>query len=608
MERADRDEHGRAVDGRRSVVMTRARLAQRRFVALMAAGVALGACSFPRVFSPESREDVVAESSSDGATDVALFDVVARDASDAAMDVAMDAAPDAAPDAASDAAPDVLRDVPMDTVADVAREAATDAGSTCGASDAGDASSAPRVQWARNWGGPGDQGSTGGGAMTFGEGGEVITDASGNVYVISSYLAGIEIAGMPFTATRYATLLIKYSPSGALLWVKNFHTMAAAGSSDFSAADLFWDAATDEVVVIAKGFGGEARINNVVVGAGALTECPAIVRFAAGSGEMRDAFVFSTSSNWSARAFARTPRDTVLIAGPITAPTPLPGGTMAMPVGAGSRDALIVEWNYRTNSVVNHWVIGGAADEDVNTVAELPGGDIVIGGKMSSALPTTVGGIGVPASDGFDGFYARFTRAGAVQAYRLLRGPGNGTLVHRIVLGPSGDYYLSGLYDGSVEYDPAAMRSLSGTGNGGYVARVASSTNAIQWFVGQTNGGNGFFGVRRIVVDACEQVHGAFTASASDSFARFAGASLNPAGGALNPHSFVFVLRGADGAVDRLDRMGSPAGFFATHALALLPDGRHVIKGDLSGSLTVDGHTFASPGGNIDQFAVALTF
>jgi hypothetical protein len=113
-----------------------------------------------------------------------------------------------------------------------------------------------------------------------------------------------------------------------------------------------------------------------------------------------------------------------------------------------------------------------------------------------------------------------------------------------------------------------------------------------------------------IVVDSCERVHVAFATGARDSFTEFAGVSLSPAGAAQPyAHTFIGVMRSSDASMIRLDRIGpTSAGFFGLQAMTLLPDGRHAIKSDLSGTTTVEGVTFTTPDNMIDQFAAALSF
>lgn len=465
-----------------------------------------------------------------------------------------------------------------------------------------DAGPAPRVAWGRNWGGVGPNASTGSGTK-----GEITSDDRSNVYVVSTYGSGIEVAGTPYVTNRFGGLVIKYDAMGTRQWVRNFNT---PGTGDFIPVRLFWDRVRDEVVVLANGFGGEARVDATRVGTRPLSSSAVVVRLDATTGNVVGGGYVFGSSQWDSLALGRTASGNILIGGAFFSNLTLPDGTVVNPIAPGTADALIVEWNYVTNTVVRHFVVGGAGHESVFAVAELPDGDIVLGGRYSSAVPTMVGGIAVPATVGDDAMIARIAPTGAVRAFRVLRGPGNGQAVNEVQVGPSGDYYLSGYYDGSVEYDAMTPRTLSGSSSGSFVARVRAADNDWAWFVGQTGGGGTIEGVRRFSIDPCERVHVAFSTSARDSFTEFAGVSLSPSGTAISfAHAFIGVMRGSDGSLVRLDRLGpTTAGFFGVQAMTLLPDGRHAIKGDLSGTMTVDGTTFTTPDNMVDQFAATLSF
>ena len=156
--------------------------------------------------------------------------------------------------------------------------------------------------------------------------------------------------------------------------------------------------------------------------------------------------------------------------------------------------------------------------------------------------------------------------------------------------GPSGDFYVSGLYDFStlVEDFP-----LNGTSLGTILARYDAETGRPLWATGLQDGGDSRFGQRRFVVAEDESVH--FTLSTAVGPGTVFGTNRAPM---ENSGHVIHLMRvdGETGALER-ERVIGVEGVATLHSgcLAFLDDETAIVAGNFNLSGNFLGLPFGHP-------------
>ncbi len=404
--------------------------------------------------------------------------------------------------------------------------------------------------WEKHWGG-----------QTFGDYlGDVAVDASGNVYVVSTFHQA-DVGGGVLTAVGGTDFLVaSFTATGAHRWSKRF------GGTGFEQGTGIVTDGTN--VYVSGSFGG-----TVDFGAGPVTELGFGDAFAltltASSGGFVAVKTFGTAGNDAAIEIGVDAGNNVTVCGIFDRGTmDLGGGSSIM--GPGELNAFVASfapagthrWSRRLNGTV--------ADE----IAECEGlavdaaGNVTVSGDLSE--PTDFGfGTVTPAANG-DAYVASYTSTGAPRWARLW-GSGGADTADALAVDASGNVLAAGRFTGTVDF---------GTGP-------------------QTAGGS--FAVYVIALDGAAGTT-RFVRPLDDS-AFMAGIAADPAGhpivvgslsgtadlgtGALAPlgESDVFAL-GVDRTTgtSRFARRLGGAGFDGARAIAVGPGGAMIIGGDFEGS------------------------
>ncbi len=457
------------------------------------------------------------------------------------------------------------------------------------------------VDWSESWGGPLSD-------LVPLEG-DIVAGPDGTVYVATTYTTSIPAYGTTYStaATRIGSLILAFASDGTPLWRANFTT----GTSGIVLINRLIIGPDNDLFVVGIGTGGgDLLINDVAQGrfsfisggfAARLDETGAVVWATA---------VASGTSDFQGLALSAT--GDLVIAGSFRGTLRLAGADMT---SLGGEDAFVARMNPREGTYLSQFRFGGAAgSENALAVVELGdgSGDVIVGGRYNVGAAEI--GITLPLAGLTDGFYARFTSAGAFVMGGRVASIGQDQ-VNDVRAGAGERWYLGGVGGGPLTYGPAAStfpsESVLVSGQFPFVAAVEGRSAASHggWMVGQTASGapiQSTVGVRRIRLDASGNVRAVF------STATRAGSAFGdvPISTSFNA-PFVATINGSTGAttvrvVDGVDEV-------RVSAIDLAPGGALVIAGSYHSYLGVGGTTRVLNAtlptrGTWDQFVMRLVF
>ena len=415
---------------------------------------------------------------------------------------------------------------------------------------------------------------------------EIALLSDGRSYVAASYWGSIRVGETNHSAPGSGTLLLHFDPLQRLVWARN---VRVAGEGGVTLTRLLVDDATGDVFVTGSGSGDNALFDGSPIGP--VGSGAGIVMRVSATGSLLWGVTFP--GDWSAdvRGLARDGAGDVVVAGTIQGSAFI-GETQL--VAEGQADGFVARLAPSDGEVLGVFQLGNAeGSERAHAIAVLPGGDYVVVGEYDG-LSADFGGVGLTTGGNTDGFWARLTPAGAGIHAGGADGPQADSFFD-VQVGPSGDYYVSGRFDGTTVVGGISL--AGGPMPGGMLARVSASSGAATWAHGQEGSGSADHGMRRFVVDASEVIR-AVLPSHTGTGATFGGVALAPTS---TSGTFVVVVSGA-GTITQIVPLVSPVEGFSMLSIARA-GGRTLGAGVFSGSATFGGHPLVSNGGS-DQVVV----
>ena len=357
-------------------------------------------------------------------------------------------------------------------------------------------------------------------------------DAAGNTYTAGTFGGTVNFAPVGSTAVSLVSkgtsdaFLAKYSPTGALLWVRD---LGGAAGNTAAANGVVVDAAGNATLV--GQFSGSAEFNPG--GASARLTGGGVVGFAArydASGNYVWARAFTDGVSESAKSVDLDAAGNAYIAGVFWGSggrgnfgtTASGAAATAASVGYGS-NGYVLKLDAAGNTV---WAngFGGTSADQATRVAADAAGNVYVAGILSGTA--TVGGTTLTSRGGTDVFLEKLSAAsGSVQWATSFGGPGSDS-TGGLAVDATGNVYLGGTFYGSVAIGGTTINS-GGTGTpGGFLAKY-SPAGGVQWAsaLSSTQGSS----VNDVKVDSAGSVYigGNFTGVAS-----LGGPALYSGGGA----------------------------------------------------------------------------
>lgn len=326
--------------------------------------------------------------------------------------------------------------------------------------------SAGTVQWSVRWGGSGDDNPR-----------AVAVDTQGNIFVagwfqdsVIVYAPNSTLVAATVTATGYAGLLVKFSPSGVFQW-------AAKVDGAVSAAEVMWGVACTGTDVYVSGYlsattpavlyhasGGSSGLSVSSTGG----QAAFVAKYSAAGQAQWIAKVDGTANDYSVALAASPSEDAVIASVHVNsaagAVTHANGSAGPSWTGISSQGALLVKFSSAGQCA---WVakVDGAGIEEMYGVAVDPTtGDVYGGGLYSGAASVTdaTGATtGLPAATNRGGFVFKLSSQGTYQWNLSIDATSAGDdAVMSLGAGAGGALYVTGFYNGTTV---ASVRQADGT-------------------------------------------------------------------------------------------------------------------------------------------------
>lgn len=312
------------------------------------------------------------------------------------------------------------------------------------------------------------------------------TDTGGNVYLAGTFSGSVNLnpdgTAVNYTSPTGASAFIaKYTPAGVLLWSKVY-----SGASDAWASSVTLD--NNGNVIVGGRFLGSVDFNPSVPNTAVLTT-PAtqdgnfVVKLTTDGNFLWaeqiggiDAANHGVSSDPTSLP-DRTPVATdangdIYVGGDFAGTASLPGTQQTLTSQGGS-DLFVVKLS-SAGSVTWAEEFGGTADDMLNALSADAMGQVYATGNFGS----TVNFGSTPLSSaGVSAFALKLSSTGAVDwAGAMGGGPNDSAEGNAILADASGNVYLAGDFDGTVDFDPGPGVVLrTGTGGAIFVERLSAS-------------------------------------------------------------------------------------------------------------------------------------
>ncbi len=386
------------------------------------------------------------------------------------------------------------------------------------------------------------------------DGYDMAVDNSGNIYVTGSF------ENNPITfdtvtvsnAGSYDGYIVKYDPSGNVLWAKN-----VGGASD----DRGWAIATDDsgYVYAVGSFMGSA----VTVGGSALNNQGGA-----------DVYVvkYDSSGNvvWARSEGGSTEDRPYSVVVDHLGNVDIAGYT----IFSGSKNIYLLKFDALGNV---KWSknIGGSADEEATSIAVDTQNNIYVTGYFASSS-VSFDTITVSNSGGFDIFLAKYDTAGNVNWVKKM-GSTSIEWGECVTLDPFGNIYTTGYFTGTVDFDPDTGTSYLTSSSGGYYDIFIQKLDASGNFAWAKSMGGAIndYGFS-IALDPVGNIYtsGSFQATAD-----------------FNPDAGVYNLSSAGNNDIFISKLNPTGDFVWAKAMGgTSDDGAHTIALDPSGNIYVTGY------------------
>ena len=373
----------------------------------------------------------------------------------------------------------------------------------------------------------------------------------------------------------YASFVAAYASDGTCTWATYFES-----DEDASPAAISIDATG--AVYVAGTFSGSLTFGNTT-----LTSAGGFDAFAAklgsdGSivwsqrfGGTSDEYVYSATFAGNRYAIGGAFYDTIQL-------------SSFQKTSAGDADAFIAELGSNGAPLALR-SFGADGWDSVDALGGTASGDLVAGGTFDSTVD--FGGGPIVSAGGQDGYVAIFSSAAAPTHFRRIGGVGSDA-IHGVAVDGSGNIYVTGYFQGSVDVGRGSAESA----NGAYASFIATYDGSFAFVRATTLDGPG---ANSTVISSSIAVNAAGTVAVGGYFR--GAASFATASGTSD--AFVAVLQ-SDGAFRWTKRLGN-TGATEAYAIGFAANGDIVAGGAYDGSVTLDSEKTAA--GETDSMFFALT-
>ena len=308
------------------------------------------------------------------------------------------------------------------------------------------------------------------GTTSWNEAFDIITDATGNVYVTGHFSGTINFGGTGNSLTAAGgsdVFVAKFNSAGETQWARK-------GGSSSSSYEYGYGIALDasQNVYIAGSFVSSATFATTTL-TSAGDEDIVVAKYNA-NGDFQWAYGSGGAQKDFARDIAINASNDIFVGGTFNSSFNY-GGTTIAPSNVGVSDAFIAKYN--TNGVIGWVKRGGGNYHDFgNAVAVDGSGNAYLAGGFADNA--TFGGLSASASSSYlDAFVVKFNNAGIAQWVSKV-GTGNDDEVKGIFADASGNCYVTGYYKSTPFFGETPAKSFGGKD---YFVAKFDNTGAFQW-------------------------------------------------------------------------------------------------------------------------------
>jgi len=284
------------------------------------------------------------------------------------------------------------------------------------------------------------------GGKAFDGGTAVNFDAASNLLIGGNFTSSANFGGTILNSTidgKADGFLAKYTPAGALLWVRQI-----GGSGYVSVKGTAANQAGDVFVV--GNVLGKLAIDGTERDSGASSD-GYLAKLDGHTGNLSWLKMIASDGSDDATSVVVDALGNPIVVGNFGAKIDFGGGAEYLP--EGSNDCYLVTFDAQNQSALTSAVVGGTGYCEANAVAGGQGGNIVVAGSFSGDVDFVPGAIGGARTSmgSRDVFVARYTPAGAFSVFRQLGGAKD-DFANAVSLDKSGNIYLTGGTNGEYGY------------------------------------------------------------------------------------------------------------------------------------------------------------
>ena len=281
------------------------------------------------------------------------------------------------------------------------------------------------------------------------QGNGIALDASGNIVIVGSFAGSLTIGGgmLAATAGRTDAFVAKFTPSGDLLWAKAFEGIGV-DQGNAVAVDALGNALVTGSYVGATAFGA-----TTLTGAVAST----FVTKIGPSGNVLWAKGFAGTATVSGTHIGIDAAGDAFVSGPYQGMVSIGATNLSLPAGASS--AYVAKL---TPTGAVSWAVGfgGTVNTTSGGLAVDPSGNVLVDGSFKSTV--SLGGIALSSAGGsYNGYVAKLNTSGVGVWAKQVSGTDN-IFVNSLATDAQGAAYLGGSFIGTANFNPGGGGAAAG--------------------------------------------------------------------------------------------------------------------------------------------------
>ncbi|MDI1482626.1 hypothetical protein [Polyangium sp. y55x31] len=391
---------------------------------------------------------------------------------------------------------------------------------------------------------------------------DVVIAPDGNIVIAGGFGGTIDLGGGPLASTgSYDILLAKLTPKGEVVWAKRFG-----------------DAAQQQANAVAVDKNGAIYVGGRVFGAvdfggGVLTSAGSgdvfVAKFDA-NGDHVWSKLFGDTASQDLRSIVVTKANQVIVAGNFAGTIDFGGAQIP---SAGGNDIFLAKFD-ETGFHAASRRMGGMGADEVRAIAVNDMDQVVVTGVFASTIELPTGNV-ITSKGGLDIFAAQFSPS-FTPLWAHGWGDSLGQQAFDVAIASNGDVFLTGAFEGTLDFFGQTLQSPDPAARALYVARIAGTGDSVVWAkaIGDTTS---YVTQVSLALNTADQLA---LAGTSQGGMDFGGGLLM----AIEAGDVFFAKLGSDGAhvSSRVLLSGGSKGNDAANsvlALALLPTGDLIVGG-----------------------------